>query len=509
MILEFLIWLAYLMAGASLVFHFKEKHGWALFFLLLAGLSIYFSAVGWVPYLNVWDERFHALVAKNLMAHPLKPTLYDERVVSMPYNFWDKYHIWLHKQPGFLWQIMLSYFLFGVNEFALRFPSILAFTALLAATYRSGAILVNRRVGYFAAFLFASSLYFAELVAGYAQLDHHDVMSITYCSLSIWAFLEYLRKPKGYWLILIGAFAGMAILNKWLVGLLVFLVWGLYNVQLYKLNLRKYGAMALALLVTLGVALPWQIIAAWWYPAESAEASKYFAEHFTVAMAAHESDFWYHLNLLGEHYGMLAHLFVAWGLYKMRRLLENRALYLALMGAIAFVYLFFGIAQTKMPSFTLVISLPIFIALGCMLFDIENFLSQKFKGSKPYAIVFPAALLLLFFIRLNIFTIKDKHPAFTVSGICQERMLYNKELFTGLNLPENAVLFNLKGRHYIEAMFYTPAIAYNFIPSESQLQEALDKDKAIYVFPGPEPLPDYLSKNAEVIVLNMEPQVCE
>lgn len=507
--LEFLIWLAYALAGLSAVLHLKEKHNWALFFLVLAALSVYLSAAGWVPYLNVWDERFHALVAKNMMAHPLKPTLYDEMVVSMPYNFWDKYHIWLHKQPGFLWQIMLSYFIFGVNEFALRFPSILAFTALVIATYRSGAILVNKRVGYFAAFIFVSSLYFAELVAGYAQLDHHDVMSITYCSLSIWAFLEYLRKPKWYWIILVGAFAGMAILNKWLVGLMVFLVWGLYNLQVYRLNLKKYGPMVLALVATLLVALPWQILTAWWYPAESAEASKYFAEHFTEAMAAHDADFWYHVKYLSSHYGMLAHLFIIWGLWKMRKMLQNKALFYALGGSILFVYLFFGIAQTKMPSFTLVISLPIFIALGCMLYDIERFLQKKYGEKRPYTWLLPLALMLLFFVRLNVFTVKDKHPAFSVTNICQERMIYNKELFTNLNLPENAVLFNLKGRHYIEAMFYTPAIAYNFLPSESQLQEAIDKDKAIYVFPGAEAFPDYLSSNPEVTFLKREPVVCE
>ena len=54
------------------------------------------------PFLNLWDERFHALVAKNLMNHPLMPTLYDDPVVSMAYDRWDRATIWLHKQPLFL-----------------------------------------------------------------------------------------------------------------------------------------------------------------------------------------------------------------------------------------------------------------------------------------------------------------------------------------------------------------------------------------------------------------------
>jgi len=30
------------------------------------------------PFLNTWDEQFHALVAKNMMANPFKPMLYAE-----------------------------------------------------------------------------------------------------------------------------------------------------------------------------------------------------------------------------------------------------------------------------------------------------------------------------------------------------------------------------------------------------------------------------------------------
>ena len=82
----------------SLFFYLKDKEKFSVLFLLLTALSVYCFAALLDPFLNIYDERFHALVAKNLMHHPLKPTLYDDPVVNMPYDRWDRYHIWLHKQ---------------------------------------------------------------------------------------------------------------------------------------------------------------------------------------------------------------------------------------------------------------------------------------------------------------------------------------------------------------------------------------------------------------------------
>jgi len=54
--------------------------------------------------LTLWDEVFHAVVAQNLLKHPLKPTLID--VPYLPYQKikWDDNHVWLHKPTLPLWQ---------------------------------------------------------------------------------------------------------------------------------------------------------------------------------------------------------------------------------------------------------------------------------------------------------------------------------------------------------------------------------------------------------------------
>src|SRR5580698_4339023 len=60
------------------------------------------------------DEVFHALVARNLLKHPLTPTLVDQPFLPYDYRDWQANNVWLHKPPLALWQIAVSYFVFGV-----------------------------------------------------------------------------------------------------------------------------------------------------------------------------------------------------------------------------------------------------------------------------------------------------------------------------------------------------------------------------------------------------------
>jgi 4-amino-4-deoxy-L-arabinose transferase-like glycosyltransferase len=173
----------------------------------------------------MWDERFHALVAKNMLENPFIPMLYTENPVEIDNSFWSMGHIWLHKQPLFLWQIALSFKIFGINEIALRLPNIIMCSLLIYPLFQLGRILVNERTGFMTSFLFITSFYFGELVAGWQLLDHNDIAFLFYTTLSIWAWVEYTEREKKSWILLAGLFSGLAILNKWLVGLLVFAGW--------------------------------------------------------------------------------------------------------------------------------------------------------------------------------------------------------------------------------------------------------------------------------------------
>jgi 4-amino-4-deoxy-L-arabinose transferase len=74
----------------------RGRPGLAAGLFVAAGLGLRLYASG-DDYLHAWDERFHALVAKNLMAHPLRPTLYDTPLLPYDYRDWQEAEVWLHK----------------------------------------------------------------------------------------------------------------------------------------------------------------------------------------------------------------------------------------------------------------------------------------------------------------------------------------------------------------------------------------------------------------------------
>ena len=130
--------------------------------------------------LTNWDEVFHAIVAQNLLKHPLEPTLVD--VPYLPYDAtkWTENHVWLHKPILPLWQIALSFAALGVDAFALRLPSTLLSMGAAWLTYLIGKRLLDRRAAFIAASLQAVSPFLMRLVHGYQFADHIDVALLFY-----------------------------------------------------------------------------------------------------------------------------------------------------------------------------------------------------------------------------------------------------------------------------------------------------------------------------------------
>jgi len=326
---------------SSLFFQLRRKEFLSVGFLFITALLVYSFAALLDPFLNLWDERFHALVAKNMIHHPLKPTLYDNPVADMAYDRWDRYTIWLHKQPLFLWQIALSYKIFGVSEFSLRVPDIVLGAALVFAVYRSGKLLVNPHVGYLAGVLSISTLYFIELVAGRQEVDHNDFTFMVYVSLSLWALIEYHITHKAIWIYLIGAFSGLAILCKWLVGLLVYLGCFIVNLLQKKYRMSDYRTIIIALLITFTVAVPWQILTFVWYPTEALKALNFNLFHFTMPLDGHRGTFWYHFENFDVIYGMLASFFIVPAFYLLYKRSKDKAMVISSICMAGAVYLFF------------------------------------------------------------------------------------------------------------------------------------------------------------------------
>ncbi|MCF8367657.1 MAG: glycosyltransferase family 39 protein [Bacteroidales bacterium] len=494
----------------SIALFIYDKHRIAIIMLSLTALVFYFSASLFDPFLNMWDERFHALVAKNMVKNPFKPMLYANPVLDMAYDRWDRYHIWLHKQPLFLWQIAISFKLFGINETALRLPNVLMAGLMVPISYRTGKLLANKHVGFYAALLSASSFYLLELVSGRQELEHNDVAFVLYISASIWSWLEYLYSPdkkKAYWLILIGLFSGFAILCKWLGGLLVFLGWSSYLFFQRTLEKRPNRGVhiqpiVLSLFIVFLIAAPWQIYTWIKFPEDKANEMSIYSGHIWKALDGHRGSFWYHLEQIPLLFGKWVQILIVPALVVLYFTSRKKTLALAVITMIIFVYLFYSLVQTKMPSFPFIIATMVWIALASVLDFLIQALLKIIKVKAINGIIVAVGLLLLIWYNSDIPVIQKNHD---LNGHVAKQLMHNKAIFIEIKngLPDRTVLFNVKGRHYIEAMFYTDFTAYNVIPNTEQISDLQKKRMTVAIF---KPFTDSIDfpLSEKVIILEQE-----
>ncbi len=495
---------------ASIYFHLKDKNGFSIAFLMLAGFLIFMFGAMLDPFLNIWDERFHALAAKNLMNHPLMPTLYDDPIVDMPYDRWDRFHIWIHKQPLFLWMIALSFKLFGINELSLRLPDVVLSTLVIFAIYRMGRLTAGTRVGYLAAVLSISNLYLLELLAGRQVLEHNDLIFTMFITFSFWSLIEYRHSKWRGWIVLIGIFSGFAILTKWLVGLLVYLAWASIKVIEKNFSMRKNFDILISLLITILIALPWQILTMLWYPQEAAISNKFNVLHYKIPLDGHAGDFWFHINMIDDFFGVLAPFLVIPAFIALHKSMKDRNLFWSYNVVIITVILFFSFAATKMPSFTFITAALFALAFAALINSLLNFIEKGFKNHRIAKVIIGFVIFLLVIARFDIEFLQERHTLWRVENHYSRTQIHNKKIFQNLNLPPNAVIFNVKGRHYVEAMFYTGLSAYNIIPDSSQVEKLTEKGRVVAIFKTIETKDlTYLQNKNNLIWLNDELMQCD
>jgi 4-amino-4-deoxy-L-arabinose transferase-like glycosyltransferase len=302
--------------------------------IVAAGLVLRLYA-GCDLFLHAWDERYHALVAKHLAEHPLVPTLYDRPLLPYDYRDWRANHVWLHKPPLALWMMAASMRLLGVDEIAMRLPSLLLSTLAVLMTWVIGSHLCGRRVGLLAAGLHAWNGYLLQLPGGRVAVDHVDNALLFFVELAIFLAVLQARSRRGgwaswwAWLPAIGAATGLAVLSKWLPGLLPLPVWMALAWD------RRRPWRAAAGLAAIGaacaaVALPWQLYIRQAFPLEARWEAAYNLYHLRVPIEGLGGSPLFHLLKMPRFFGELIYLPVGWFLFELaRRLWARRVIVLA------------------------------------------------------------------------------------------------------------------------------------------------------------------------------------
>ncbi|HRO42202.1 MAG TPA: glycosyltransferase family 39 protein [Flavipsychrobacter sp.] len=78
-----------------------------------------------------------------------------------------------------------KYGVFGVNEIALRLPSIILTTAGIGLSYFIGKYFFNRKTGYLTVFFYSINGLIIELTAGRVATDHIDIFFLFFIELGI------------------------------------------------------------------------------------------------------------------------------------------------------------------------------------------------------------------------------------------------------------------------------------------------------------------------------------
>ena len=137
-------------------------------------------------------------------------------------------NFWFDKPILYYWELAASFNIFGVNNFAARFPSVLMVAAAMAILYWWGRKLYGSRVAFVAAVLFATSL--ETWYVGHAIIT--DMTLLVTISLTLIFFYKGYTEKRNINFCYAFAAAALAVLDKGPIGLclpgliiVLFLLW--------------------------------------------------------------------------------------------------------------------------------------------------------------------------------------------------------------------------------------------------------------------------------------------
>jgi len=199
--------------------HIFTKNWFKYLFIVFLGIVLYFPFLGSV-HLFDWDEINFAESAREML---VSGNYLDVQINFE--TFWEK-------PPLFIWLQVLSMQVFGINEFAARFPNALVGIATLLVLFAVGKKLLNEKFGWIWVFTHAISI----LPFLYFKSGIIDPLFNLFIFAGIYQFVLFSKDLSKKWLHLILAafFIGLGILTKGPVSLLLFLLTAFFYMVLKK-----------------------------------------------------------------------------------------------------------------------------------------------------------------------------------------------------------------------------------------------------------------------------------
>lgn len=166
---------------------------------------LYFAFLFFIVFVNnnnvsLWDqdEAAYAGFAKNMV---------ETGDWSIPQFMWSEIH---RKPPLHFWNICLSYKLFGINEFSVRFPSALFTFFTYILIYFAGTPLFGKKTAFISVVVLSTSL----LVPSLAKVSVTDAALLFFTTLCSFALIYIMRQRSLRWTIIFWISFSLAILTK-------------------------------------------------------------------------------------------------------------------------------------------------------------------------------------------------------------------------------------------------------------------------------------------------------
>lgn len=405
-------------------------------------------------YLHTWDERFHALVAKNLADDPLQPKLYANPIHDYDHRNWGGNEIWLSKPPLALWPMAGAIKLFGNNEIAIRIPSLLFSLLAVWLSILLGKTLFDERVGLLAGFFHAVHGLSLEFAAGIISSDHVDTLFALLVGGAFLFQVLFYKSQKNRFVIGTGVCVGLGFLTKYTMvlipGAAIGLLWLLFPAKNWK---NRLGNAALFTLTACLVVAPWMLYALSAFPVEM----KYILEQ-TIAPAGeviqeHAGAWWYYLEQIRIVFGELVYLPL---IYLLVKFFKTSELKWQILSAYIFIPLILlSCLATKRDTYIMMLGSAFFVLNAQFCYALFR---QKIRYLPKWLSYLIAVAVIVLAVRYGVERMKPLKPRWVIPTWKLEL----DQRVEDLRASERPFVL-YEEPHYLEAMFYYDGlVAYPF-----------------------------------------------
>lgn len=296
--------------------------------------------------------------------------------ITMHYNG----EIIFDKPPLYFWLGTLATYIFGFNEFSIRFWAALGGVLTVITTFYLGKVFYNQRVGFLSAIIAMTSFQF--LIQ--SRIAEIDILLVLFITLSFLFFWQGYQSRKGHFYWFFYSAMALAVLVKGIIGIALPAT-AIFLFLLIKRELNRTREMQIlpGIIIILIIAAPWYI--AEWY-LHGQRFTEFvlgflFLSRFKGVVSGHPGPWYYYFLALLLGFAPWSH-FLPYSLWRTWKNRIGSAELLSLCYIIP-VFVVFSIAKTKLPNYVLPLYPFLAITVGKLW---DNFLSKPQTMRKGMAI---------------------------------------------------------------------------------------------------------------------------